>query len=137
MVNLTNKVIPKELLILLSFCPKFRPPVEKHDIHIPKYIADLEFIIETACRDELKDETRNAAINNIMNFLNSNIYHTTIEKFLIENHKKLTKFIRNNKDIMILESDKSKKTVIIDRKVYHRKMMDLLSDEDTYAITHS
>lgn len=46
-VNQTKKTIPKEFLILLSFGPKFRPPIEKQEIPIPKYIADLEFIIET------------------------------------------------------------------------------------------
>lgn len=34
---------------------------------------------------------------------------------------------------MILYSDRSKKTVIMDQVTYHNKMMDLLSDSDTYA----
>lgn len=136
-VNLTKKTIPTELLILLSFGPKFRPPITKHDIQIPKYIADLEFAIETACRPENKEETRNAAINEITNFLNSETQQSKIEKFLATNFEKLIRFLRNNKDLMILNSDKSHKTVIMDHKTYDSKMKELLSDTDTYAIIHN
>ena len=41
-------------------------------------------------------------------------------------------FLKNNNDIMILNADKSNKTVIMNRSDYNTKILNLLSDNSTY-----
>lgn len=57
-----------------------------------------------------------------------------VEQFLIKSFHSLNKFKKENSNIIILNSDKRKKTVLMDKTVYHSKMHEMLSDRDTYEI---
>lgn len=46
--------------------------------------------------------------------------------------RKTNKFLRDNNHIIVVKSDKSKKTVIMNRTDYEEKMNALISDQGTY-----
>jgi hypothetical protein len=57
-----------------------------------------------------------------------------IEKFLLTGLNKTRAFIRRHPDIIIVGSDKSKKTIAMYQCEYDSKVTDLLSDIMTYEI---
>lgn len=133
-VNLTNTDVPIDVQMLLSFGPNFNVPMVLKDIPIPHVLADLELTLEQFCADGNTDELRAVITTQITNFLKTDPKLNATEKYILKSFASLEKFIRNNRDVVILNSDKSKKTVIMKRTEYFSKMDLLLSDNDTYQL---
>lgn len=133
-LNLTNVAFPQDFMKLLSLGPQLALPVTRKDIKIPHLIADLEKIMSFDCPDDLVDDTRAILANHITNYLNKENKLSKEDLFLHDTYRKLDKFLQRNKNIVILNSDKCKRTVIMYRAEYESKMTNLLSDQSTYDV---
>lgn len=130
--NITNITIPEDVNCLLSFGPKFAVPIENNQFPTFKIISEVEDIL-TNYQDKNKiPEDRNEITNSINNFIKTNNNHTYINKFLTRAYKSTNRFIKENQEIYITNSDKSNKTVIINKQEYNKKMREHLSDTSTY-----
>lgn len=79
-----------------------------------------------------KEIIRNKITNILTNFKNKiNNSHKT-GKNKINYFLKEAKSFLNQKSLYVLTADKSKKTVIMEKKEYNKKMTDLLNDSLTY-----
>lgn len=158
-INLTNINIPNNIKNILNLGENFNHnPKNKKIIanNVTKLIADIEYITdELETSDNHKNAIRNSTNNIIHNFLkiinnkkskNNNIpknnYNETfkqintsklndsINKDLIS----LKKFIKNNPNITLIKTDKTKKYVWMHKTDFEKKMKDILDDKNTYKI---
>lgn len=133
-LNLTNITLPNDFMKLLSLGPQLALPVTRDDIQIPHLIADLEKIMSFDCPTALIDDTRAILANHITNYLNKDSKLDKTDQFLHITYRRLDKFLQRNQNIVILNSDKCKRTVIMYKSEYESKMSDLLNDRSTYDI---
>lgn len=133
-VNLTDTEIPTDVLMLLSFCPKFNLPLEIKNVPIPHMLADVELTLGSFCTDENIDNIRSIITTQITNFLKTDPKLNPNEKLIMRSFNNLEIFLKKNSDLIILNSDKSNKTVIMKRVDYFTKMDRLLDDKETYEI---
>lgn len=130
--NLSNKIIPKDIAIILSLGPTFAPPNDNTRCPALKLVSEVEDIFTTYLDRGLIQEDRTMIARTINNHLNSNSHLSPIEKYLYNAFKNTKQFLKNNQDIMVLNSDKSNKSVIMNKTEYIQKMNILLSDTTTY-----
>lgn len=71
-------------------------------------------------------------VNNGKNFSRDPEYDLISDELMQGLHETRT-FLQQNQDLLIVEADKSNKTVIITKADYHRKMLQLLRDETVYS----
>ncbi|XP_055589197.1 uncharacterized protein LOC129741481 [Uranotaenia lowii] len=136
-LNKSGKPIPPEVQTLISLGPKFALLISDN-IKAPMFhmIAEIEAILNTKSDKTIQDKNRCVIVNKIQNYL----YSTRMTGFknpaisFYKNAIKTTKkFISDNKDILILQSDKGKRMVVMEREDYNNKMLHLLNDP-TYEI---
>lgn len=132
-LNLTNVTLPNDFMKVLSLGPQLALPVTRDDIQIPHLIADLEKIMLFDCPSTLMYETRAILANHVTNYLSKDSKIEGLDKFL-QTYSRLDKFLQRNQNILILNSDKCKRTVIMYRSEYESKMESLLSDRSTYDV---
>lgn len=155
-VNLSGKTVPESVLKVLALGPKFSYQKDKRkqgkgttklaeEFCVDTMIANLESKLKYES-EALKKEVRAKTVNILGNFLanvNSgriNNHHREVmsheaEVFvrdLGKNIQETRKFLSTNKDIYIIEADKSSKTVIITEEMYDSKMASLLNDKKVY-----
>ncbi len=128
-LNLTNVTLPKDFMKLLSLGPQLALPVLKEDIQFPHLIADLEKIMLFDCPMQLMDDTRAILTNHITNYINKQSKIERLDRFLHDTHRRLDKFLQRNKHIVILNSDKCKRTVIMYRSEYQSISLANLSSQ--------
>ncbi|XP_037051685.1 uncharacterized protein LOC119085393 [Bradysia coprophila] len=133
-LNLTDVTLPRDFMKLLSLGPQLALPVTRDDVKFPHLIADIEKIMLFDCPTELMDETRAVVTNHITNYINEENKIDGMDRFLHDTHRRLDKFLQRNKHIVVLNSDKCKRTVIMFRSEYESKMQSLLDDESTYEM---
>lgn len=83
----------------------------------------------------LADEIRARVINVTRNFRNNYNRATNSDKFLLMMVSKTKNFLKENQQIVVIKSDKCKKTVIMNKIDYERSMDKLLNDTNTYKRT--
>ncbi|XP_062699515.1 uncharacterized protein LOC134284550, partial [Aedes albopictus] len=136
-LNATNVQIPQETQTLLSLGPKFALPTDvltpRHLFHM---IADVEAILNVTPYKAVRDYNRcriTTAIQNHISRARSNQRENPVSKFC--KHASITtkKFLDDHKDIVIVESDKGKRMVVMYIADYDRKMSTLL-DDSTYKV---
>ncbi|XP_071055739.1 uncharacterized protein [Onthophagus taurus] len=80
--------------------------------------------------------TRNNIVNEITNFLykHKKEKHNTsnLQVQICKDVQCFKKFLSNNKDIIVIKSDKTKQLIILYKKQYNEKMSTLLNDKNTY-----
>lgn len=137
--NATSKSLPPEAEIILSFGPKFALPYRSlNEIPFNHVIADLENVLESVTDKHDKERTRCTSVNVIQNFIHRfkdnepNMQY----RHLTHAYKVTERFIKTNSDIVIVESDKGKQTVVMYEKEYDTKMREMLADENTYLVTN-
>lgn len=82
---------------------------------------------------KVQDEMRASCVNIITNHINKpNKLNNRNDEVTIKQCKKAKKFLNENKDILLLRSDKTSHTVAMLANDYYLKMNELLSDKDTY-----
>lgn len=144
LVHLTDQVIPPEVETLLSFGPKFAVQEKSSQIPYLNVLADCEQIIkhqEFSIRDKEEeyngDKTRADITEIISDHIKRNNNTTKvnkIDKFLMSALNKTREFKKENKEIVITNSDKGDNTVLMWEDEYNTKMKELLSDSTTYKV---
>ena len=133
--NLTNIDIPVYVNEVLSLGPNFAIPLKNpEDIPIPDIIANIEISLQNL-NHETKDELRSKCCNIITNYknnFNKKNPHIKQQKSLLNKVNKTKTFLKKNKNLLILNPDKSNKTVIMYENDYDTKINDLLQDHNTY-----
>lgn len=124
--NLTNKPLPTTVKNILSLGSKFSVPTTKKDIKIDNLIADLEYAL-LAVPENRRDVLRARATNMITNFTHENNKSDT---FIQKWYKDTKKFLKDNDDIIVLDSDKGGVTVIMKKTEYESKIQVLLDSKD-------
>ncbi|XP_075157735.1 uncharacterized protein LOC142231002 [Haematobia irritans] len=114
-VNTTNKHIPTNVQWLLSLGPKYSLPLTRAQFPLLKVIAEGEDLVRTTDDKEEQEIARTK--------------FTT----LIDDHlHKTNKYLKDNKDVLILSADKGGKTVAMDSKEYKSKMHTIIHDMCSY-----
>lgn len=133
--NATTVAIPSEVEVVLSLGPKFALPYTSlSNVPIFHIIADLEYVL-LATEDRTKRDRNRCNLVNIMkNYMHSFDSDTTdpLKTFLQNACKVMKKFINEHPDVIIVQSDKGKQTVLMYESDYNNKMLALLSDGNTY-----
>ncbi|XP_062556674.1 uncharacterized protein LOC134221495 [Armigeres subalbatus] len=121
-----------ETSTLLSLGPKFAIPT---DVTIPRnlfhIIADVESILNTSPYKTVRDYTRckiTTAIQNHISRTRSKQMESPLEKFCKHAVTTTRKFLEEHRDIVVVESDKGKRMVVMCMEDYERKMTLLLTD---------
>ncbi|XP_062556681.1 uncharacterized protein LOC134221501 [Armigeres subalbatus] len=135
-LNATTTEIPAEVEHLLSLGSKFSLPY--HNLsEVPMYhlIADVESIIKTSNDVAVQERTRCAVANQIQNYLHRmkvGISNAPTTKFYCNAEKRTRVFLNAHPEIIVVNSDKGNRTVIMEREDYKNKMNVLLQDSKTY-----
>lgn len=137
-VNLTDIVIPGDVIKLLSLGPKVSISYEHGEAPILKCLADVEnFIRSLGIDTDNKDVIRNDVAYACTRYLKNKSHQSYEMALLKEMHEKTKKFLEENKDICFLAADKGKKSVIMRRSDYDQKVLELLSDISTYTLSEN
>lgn len=134
--NLSNTPIPNFATQILSLGPKFSLPLESHK-QLP--VHDIIASVETALREqptEIANDVRakvTSTINNHKNRMKSRKNEISYRNTqLLDNSRKTKTFLKDNPHLIIAQSDKSNKTVVMESTTYNNKCLELLNDENTY-----
>lgn len=136
-VNISGKDVPLVVQQTLGLGPKFTLPVLKEQAPIVDIVIDTDFIMDSLPESEETQHTRNMVAHDIIQYLKQPEVIKTVDKHLIDMHKKTTKFLRENPDIVVATSDKGNKTVILTKTMYHNKATEHLSDTNCYEKVRS
>jgi hypothetical protein len=121
--NLSNKSFTEEQLLILSLSPQFNlSTVKKNQKHLIS--SQVESMI-LSCDENIREPLRNRIIN-------CPIPKNSNPSCLPRNCEKIITELKKDKDIHITQADKGNLTVILNAADYKQKMMDIVSDEDTY-----
>lgn len=143
--NGTNVSLPPEVEVLLSLGPNFAlPHFSMQDIPFFHIIADIEYLLTAVPDKNNRERDRCNAVNIIQNFIHNfdNNKNNSLSSFVRHASKSLRQFVKNNPEIIIVNSDKGKQSVVMYNKDYDSKMNEMLSDTNTYKLikqnpTHS
>lgn len=130
--NISNTQIPEHIEKFLSLGPRFAVEPSVKEMDTKRLMADLEYGIR--CLDvpeHEKDEKRNKIVNVVTNFKNHNDVKKSNPLINVQ-YNDTKEFLKENDNLVILNSDKGNVTVILDKDNYNEKINDLLNDESTY-----
>ena len=135
--NGTKIELPQETTVLLSLGPKFALPYNNiQEIPIFHLIADIEAVIQTNPNEAIQNSNRCMIVNNMQNYIHRKKQHPAsndpLERFFNSACKVTRKFLRENPDVAVLQSDKGNKTVLMTTADYQTRMLSLLNDTKTY-----
>lgn len=130
-VNCSDKEFPDEVRWLLSLGKKFALPHNKKDFPLLKVIADVE-----NCIGDINDAVIQTNIrSDICTFLRrvcNNFKDSKFGKFINRIYKDTKELLSNNKDIIVTQADKGGKTVVLKKQDYNTKLLELITDRNTY-----
>lgn len=128
---LTDIEFPMEIKWLLSLGGKFALPIQANDFPLLDIIVDMEECIKNM-EDERQKEITRARVTNILSKLNTNL--NEFDRTIIKIHDDCSKFLKDNKQIIIVKADKGGATVAMLLDDYKEKMTLMLSDTTTYEL---
>lgn len=142
LVNLTNVELPWFVSKILSLGSKFSLPYELKDFPWLDLLSDIENYVrvQETLDTEGKNGLRATLCNVVLNFYNkfkSMVTPDPLNKYLLKLFQKTKRFLSVNPSLIVLNSDKGKKTVVMNDTDYDVKMRDLLSDSTTYSVLKS
>jgi len=129
--NLTNIEIPTNTKLLLSLGPKHALPYTQKEIPVFKLIADSEECIQTIKEKEEQEIARAKVTSILDNEMNKQQWDKT-EKFMARTVEQTQRFLKKNKNILILEADKGNVTVAMEKEVYDIKIQNIINDMMAY-----
>lgn len=133
-INLTDVNVPQDIQWLLGLGKKFAI-ANYGKFPLFDVIADTEEIVKTIKNFQHRDIVRARFANIITNARKKYKQNTTNTQNIIKHiYDKCIKFCKQNKNIVVVQSDKTKCTVLMYATEYDRKVKELLSDENTYQI---
>lgn len=124
--NSTNLKIPFEMSILLSLGPKFA--LEPDRVPIPEIIRDLEYIVSRYSHPLIVNAVRGQLTYTLTKHSKQSKRPNRIQLFLRRATLVTAKFLKDNPDVFISNSDKGNKTVIGSRLDYKGKMLEHIGD---------
>jgi hypothetical protein len=135
-VNKTTTKFPQDVQALLAKGPKFALPVDKRSFPLFNYIADGEELVQTHKNKE-SQETARTHFSLLVKEHKTKMRENERDRAIIDTVGRTRKFLNENKNILILNSDKGNKTVAIEKDEYRNKMLKLLGDFCTYRKLNS
>jgi len=135
-VNLSKKMIPNEVRLLLQLGEKFGLPlVDKNkEKTVVEFIKCIEKNIFKEV-DGISNHIRNQSVPLIKKLLNKRSNSLGQNEKLVLNWLKQTKsFAIENPDVLFTKADKGNATVAMDLFEYNNKMTEIFSDANTYCI---
>lgn len=130
--NLTDVVIPSDILGYLALGPKFSiEPIIGKDISINNILADVDCITSLITDTSLKNITTARATNVITNIIHNS--KNNKHSFIRSLHNKTSKFIKDNPNIILTRSDKGNVTVIMNKLVYLELSNSLITNSTSYT----
>lgn len=130
--NISDTNVPDFVNYVLSLGPNFGIPYKYKQLPIIKTLSAVE---NALYNNPVADEIRARVINVTRNFRNNYRRAANSDKFLLMMVNKTKNFLKENEQIVVIKSDKCKKTVIMNRVDYQRSMDTLLNDTNTYKKT--
>lgn len=129
--NRTKTNFPDNVKWLLSLGQKHALPTTNKNFPTFNIIADAEQRIQTTKNKEEQEEMRANFTHVVENHLQRNMVNER-DKFTIRTADETQRFLRQNKDILILEADKGNCTVAMEKQDYMKKMDLILNDIMSY-----
>lgn len=133
-VNLTDIEFPLEIKWLLSLGGKFALPSKNDNFNLFTLIADVEDCINYIPDQDEREITRAMVANIILNYKNNSKQQSLLHRTINNIHQDTVKFLKTNKEIVILRADKGGATVAMPRSDYESKMNDIFSDTSKYTV---
>ncbi|XP_065078974.1 uncharacterized protein LOC135701953 [Ochlerotatus camptorhynchus] len=135
-LNATAVALPGEVEHLLSLGSKFALP-HKNLSEVPIYhlIADVESVIRTNDDTAVQERTRCSVANQIQNYLHKAQHGGTndpVTNFYRNAEQHTREFFKTHPEIIVVNSDKGNRTVVMEREQYTTMMKTLLEDDRTY-----
>ena len=135
-INLSDKIIPNEVITILSLGDKFGLPITSNNRN-DRMLVSLEIIKNLEVNQfkipkELIETTRISIADSLEKFLCKNKHINHVDRFVNEGISRCNRFFRKNNDILVTKADKGQCTVILNKNDYVEKMECLLNDTTTY-----
>lgn len=132
-INKTDLDIPTDVQWILSLGHKHALPVRREEFPKLNIITDAEDCIQTIPDKDEQEIARNRVTNVINNHLNR-IRLTNRDIYILDKVKEAEIFLKRNKDILILRSDKGNTTVAIKKQDYDMRMINIVGDITKYSL---
>ncbi|XP_046587801.1 uncharacterized protein LOC124292954 [Neodiprion lecontei] len=131
-VNLSNTDIPVNVTDVLKMGPKYGIPFKPNCIPTNKLISDFESKISFISSDS-RNTARQDFTNTIKKFINTpSPLHA--DKNILHKIKETKIFQNNNQDLLFLKADKGNTTVVMNKQMYEDKMLQQLSNNNSYKV---
>lgn len=129
--NLTDVPIPREVMNVLSLGPKFaiRPEVPP----IIDLASDVEYTILKKIPESKQREARGETLYTLSQFARQNHKLSRIEQHLQRAARITRKFMKDNPEIMVSNSDKGGVTIISKKEDYLSKIRTMLADPESFT----
>lgn len=132
-VNKTDVEIPKEVQWILSLGQKHALPVERKDFPILKMIAEGEDLVQTLGKKE-EQEIARTKLTTMLDSQMNKMKLTSTDKFILDKVDKAEKFLKSNKDILIVNADKGNATVAIKKCDYVSRIDNIVGNTSEYKL---
>lgn len=139
-INLSNKIVNNNIINFLSLGPNFAIPQmslnKKDTIETIATIESTLTMINTS--DNHKNALRNKINQNLNSFLTTSNKQSKkhifnpIQQQIFNDFIHTKKWLNNNKDTLIVKTDKTKQTILIDKPIYFKKMMEHINNPKSY-----
>lgn len=126
-VNISDTVVPEYVKNIISLGPNFGLPHKREEVPMIKVLSSIESALYN---NPYANEIRAKMVNIATNFSNSN---KKSDRFLLAYVKKTEIFLKENKQIIVINADKGNKTIIMNRTEYESSMGKLVNDDTTYT----
>lgn len=110
---------------------KFALPVSKNATPLMGMLVDTDSIVRT-CSESQRETLRAFVTHDFLDHIKRPENYTRAEKLIKHLENVTRKFLKDNPDVYVVQSDKGQKTVIIDKVDYEEKMQQHLNDTHTY-----
>ncbi|XP_044751692.1 uncharacterized protein LOC123311688 [Coccinella septempunctata] len=129
--NISDISIPNRVERFLALGPKFCIEIPKKEVSIQKLLANIEQLItlKKTNSHEADNTLRSLSTNIVTNYLLNNM---SINNAFQAEYYYCKKFLKNQSNLLILQSDKGNVTVAMNREHYHSLVLEILSDEKYY-----
>lgn len=132
-INYTKHAIPEDVAVVMSMGPKFAVPVYNSDDDFDTLKGTAYVLNEIYGHVEGKAEVRNNIDKHIKEYRqNQKAYRTDQKDYFHQAIQTTTQFIKQHPDVIAVQSDKARASILMDKEVYITKVENLLSDKTTY-----
>ena len=123
-VNMSNRVFDQDEIFILKLDPKFA--VVPKNINSEQLLANIDPKLKNLIED--KPTLENIRISIVNTLKNKKLPRNNLNKYQMSALHRLKKY----DDIIITNSDKGNKTVVLEKTVYFNKINDILDDKNIY-----